>query len=66
LVKPKENSVLRLFFMTENSKNQISTGYSKSSIKGPETFTDCPDFKVWKIVKSFREGTSQPVHVNTE
>jgi len=38
----------------------------KNNIKGPETYTDCPDFKVWKIVKSFREGTSQPVHVHTE
>ena len=38
----------------------------ENNIKGPETFTDCPDFKVWKIVKGFRKGTSQPVHDHIE
>lgn len=38
----------------------------ENNIKGPDAFTGCPpDFNVWEIDKGVREGTSQPVHVQT-
>lgn len=37
----------------------------ENNIKGPEAFTGCPDFEVWRIDKGVRDGTTQPVHVQT-
>lgn len=38
----------------------------ENNIKGPNAFTGCPDFELWKLTKSIREGTKPPVSISLD